>query len=164
MLDFNTHKAFKYLNYELKKNCSKELIYKVYKDIRIVISKFLSIDYESNRLGYLNENKYFEIDEYNILNIGNTHIWFLGIIDTENKNFRLSPTFSRDGDNLNNFISKHIEQGNHIITEGWAGYDFLERPNSGYQRIKHIHGSGDFGYGRESTSHKESTCLKFNQS
>lgn len=67
--DFNTQKAFKYLNYELNISCSKELIYKVYKAIRIVISKFLAIDYESNRLGYLNENKYFAVDECNILNI-----------------------------------------------------------------------------------------------
>ena len=40
--------------------------------------------------------------------------------------------------------------------DGWAGYSFLDNPNSGYTRIPHIHGGGDFGFGLESTSHIES--------
>lgn len=43
------------------------------------------------------------------------------------------------------FITKHVEKGNHIITDGWVSYNFLDNINSGYIRHKHIHGIGDFG-------------------
>lgn len=46
------------------------------------------------------------------------------------------------------FITKHVEKGNHIITDGWVSYDFLDNFNSGYIRHKHIYGNGDFGYGQ----------------
>lgn len=32
----------------------------------------------------------------------------------------------------------------------------MDRIDSGYTHIKHVHGGGDFGFGRESTSHIES--------
>ena len=54
------------------------------------------------------------------------------------------------------FITKHVEKGNHIITDGWMSYDFLDNFNSGYIRHKYIHGNGDLGYGQESTSYVES--------
>ena len=49
-----------------------------------------------------------------------------------------------------------MEKGKHIVTDDWNSYDFLDAPNSGYIRTKHIHRGGDFGYGRDSTSHIES--------
>ena len=67
------------MNNDLKINCSKHLMSEGYRNI---ISKYLLIEYESNVLGARNENKYFSIDECNILNIDNIHIWLLGIIDT----------------------------------------------------------------------------------
>ena len=38
------------------------------------------IDYESGKLGYINENKYFAVDECNIVTIGNKKIQVLQII------------------------------------------------------------------------------------
>ena len=56
---------------------------------------------------------------------------------------------------LKKFIMKYIEEGNTIITDGWAGYNFLNN-NPSYNHITHIHGGGDFGFGIQSTSHIES--------
>ena len=103
------------MNNDLKINCSKHLINKGYRNI---ISKYLLIEYESNVLGSRNENKYFSIDECNILNIDNIHIWLLGIINTGTKNFLWAPTISGDSDSLKYFISKYVEKGNYIIIDG----------------------------------------------
>ena len=64
------------------------------------------IEYESGKLGYTNENKYFSCDECNIVSIGNKSIWLLGIIDNETKNFRIAPTIERDSSSLKDFIIK----------------------------------------------------------
>ena len=126
-LDFNAQKAFNYLNNDLKISCSNELINKVYKEIRNIIPKYLFLEYERNLLGSRHENKFYAIDECNILNIGNIHIWLLGIIETGTKNFLLAPTLSLDSDTLKNFITKYVEKGNQIITDGWVVYDYLDR-------------------------------------
>ena len=44
-----------------------------------------------------------------------------------------------------------MKKGNNIITESFVSYNFLDRIDSGYTHIKHIHGGGVFGFGREST-------------
>ena len=31
-----------------------------------------------------------------------------------------------------------------IINGGWIGYDFLSTNNSGYTRIRHVHGTANF--------------------
>lgn len=154
--DYNVKKAHNYLKSILNIPCNKELLRKVFKEMRDTITKYILIEYESGYLGYLNENKYFSVDECNIITIGTINIWLLGIIDNETKEFRLTPTITRDQDTLKNFIDKNVQKGNHIIIDGWHGYDFMDLPNSGYLRSKHIHGGGDFGYGRDSTSHIES--------
>ena len=154
--DYNATKAYKYITNELNINCNKALIRKIYKEMRDTISKYLLIDYESGYLCSPNDNKYYSVDESNIITISSTHIWLLGIIDNQNKQFRLTHTLKRDAVTLKNFIEKHVPRGNRIVTDGWSGYDFLDHPNSGYIRSKHIHGGGDFGYGIDSTSHIES--------
>lgn len=49
----------------------------------------------------------------------------------------------------------NIEEGNHIITDFWLGYNFMNRPNSGYIHISHNHSNGIFGLGTQSTAHIE---------
>ena len=44
-----------------------------------------------------------------------------------------------------------IPVGNNIVTDGWAGYDWMDQAESGYRRYRHIH-----SHGLESTSHIES--------
>ena len=39
--------------------------------------------------------------------------------------------------------------GNSIISDGWAGYNFLNSVNSGYIHITHMHLGESFGFGLE---------------
>ena len=76
--------------------------------------------------------------------------------ENETKNFRLICSYTRDNEILKKFIYKFIPPGNHIISDGWNGYSFLDEPGSGYRHSIHIHGRNDFGIGLDSTSHIES--------
>lgn len=49
-----------------------------------------------------------------------------------------------------------IPTGNNILTDWWAGYEWIEDTNSGYRRYSHIHGCNNFGHGISSMSHIES--------
>ena len=60
---------------------SKQIIPKVYNQIRRVIAKYLKIEYQSNFLGEQNANKYFSVDESLINHIDGKQVWLLGIID-----------------------------------------------------------------------------------
>lgn len=79
----------------------------------------------------------------------------MGEIDNTNRDFWLEAGYVRDGAVLEKFIRMNIEEGNHIITDSWLGYNFMNRPNSGYIHISHNHGRENFGLGEESTSHIE---------
>ena len=154
--DMNATKAYKFINSELKVLASKQLIRRVYKDIRKVICKSLKIEYQSTLLGNENEWKYYSADESLINHYNGKQIWLLGICDNNTKEFRIEASYDRDAETLKEFITSFVKKGNNIITDGWAGYSFLDEPGSGYRRIPHIHGGGDFGYGLQSTSHIES--------
>ena len=156
LFDFIAQKTYKYFIEELNIDVSTIVISKVYEEMRQIISNYINIEYQSNLLGELNSRKYYSVDECNIITINGTQIWLLGIIDNENKDFRIEPILSRNTVALKNFINKYVSSGNYIVTDGWRGYDFLDKPDSGYRRFKHNHGSGDFGYGQQSTSHIES--------
>lgn len=62
------------------------------------------------------------------------------------KQFRVEATYERDANTIKKFITKHVDKGNFIITDGWSAYNFLENSDSGYVHIKHNHGRGDFGF------------------
>ena len=72
----------------------------------------------------------------------------MGIINNTRKEFLLEGSYKRDARTLKSFIKKFIQIGNYIITDGWAGYVFLDRPNSGFMsgfiRYKPIYGGGIF--------------------
>lgn len=120
------------------------------------------IEYESGKLGYSNENKYFSCDKCKIVSIGNKSIWLLIIIVNETKNFRIEHTIESGTYSLKAFSIKHIERVNHIVIGGWNGYDFLDSPNSGYLQPRYIQGGGDFDYRRESSSDIEAIWAQFN--
>ena len=94
LLDFNTQKAYKYFIEDLNLDVSKNIISKVYKEMRKIISKYINIKYQTTLLGELNLHEYYSVDECNILTIKGTHIWLLGIIDNENKDFQIEHTLS----------------------------------------------------------------------
>ena len=86
----------------------------------------------------------------------------MGAIDNTNRNFRLEASYQRDRATLEKFIRMKIEEGNHIITDSWLGYNFMNSPNSGYIHISHNHRNGIFGLGTQTTAHIEglSSILK----
>jgi len=115
--------------------------------MRKIICKALKIDYQSSLLGHENEGKYYSVDETLINHIDGKQIWLLGICDNKAKEFRIEASYNRDMETLREFINAYVKKGNYIITDGWPAYSFLDHPDSGYRRIQHIHGGGDFGYG-----------------
>ena len=64
--------------------------------------------------------------------------------------------YNRDTEILKKFIYKFIPPGNHIISDGWNAYSFLNDPHSGYRHSVHVYGRNDFGFGLDSTNHIES--------
>ena len=82
-------------------------------------------------------------------------MWVIGIIKTTSKKIRVEITFNRNESTIKKIINAHIKTGNHIISDAWAAYNWLDNPFSGYIHSKHNHGHSDFGLGLESTSHFE---------
>ena len=66
---------------------------------------------------------------------------------------------------MESFITRYVERGNTIVSDGWSSYDFLSN-TADYHHDIHLHGGGDFGYGLNSTFHIESiwgqikACIK----
>ena len=86
-------------------------------------------------------------------NIENKQVLVIGLINTETKEFGLIPTFKRDSIKLKEIIHKYIKRGNTIINDGWQRYSWINKQNSGYIHITHVHVHVQFGYCDESTSH-----------
>ena len=63
------------------------------------------------------------------------------------KEFRIEASFNRDATILSKFIYKYVEIGNTIVSDGWAGYNFLNSAESGFSHINHLHQGGIFGFG-----------------
>lgn len=114
-------------------------------------------------MGEKNENKYFSVDESLINHIDGKQVCLLGIIDNASKYFRLEAVFNRDEITIKSFISKNVEIGNNIVSDGWSSYDYLDNNNVGYNHIRHIHGRRDFGIGIQKTSHVERKYLASDQ-
>ena len=155
-LEYNSQKAYKYILEEKKMFCSKNTIDRVYNEIREVIYKYLKVAYLSEEFGSLNKNEFFSIDESLFCHKNDSQIWIVGAVNNNTKDFRLEGVLSRDSNILKKFVHKYIPKGNHIVSDGWAGYHFLDLPNSGYRHFSHNHGEGSFGLGLQSTSHIES--------
>ena len=58
---------------------------------------------------------------------------------------------------MKKIISKHIEQGNIIISDLWPTFNFLDDANSGYRHITHNHSNGSFGVGVNSSAYIENS-------
>lgn len=53
-------------------------------------------------------------------------------------------SFNRNESTLKKIINAYIKTGNYIVSDGWAAYNWLDNPYSGYIHSKHNHGHGDF--------------------
>ena len=98
-------------------------------------------------MGEINASGFYSVDESLFGHRKGKQVWILGAIDNTNRDFRLEASYQRDGATLEKFIRMNIEEGNHIITDSWLGYNFMNRPNSGYIHISHNHSNGIFGLG-----------------
>lgn len=123
--------------------------------LRLTISHYLRDKYALEYLADENANRKIAIDESLFTHYENKQIWVIGMIDTNTKEFRLVPTFSRDSNTLKDIVLRYIRPGNTLITDAWSGYNWISQPNSGFHHIIHNHGHGQFGYADESTSHIE---------
>ena len=150
---FNNNNAKKYLAEEKNILYSSKSIREIYKEIRKTIYLYYILKYESEEFAQENGWAYYATDESEFTHINNMAIWVVNVIDTNTKEFLLEVTKSREAINLKKFISKFIPPGNFIITDGWAGYSWLN--DNGYERLEHNHGRHDWGSGNEATSHSE---------
>lgn len=146
-LNLNVEKAFEFMKNEKHKNVSIKQIYNIYSEIRNVIYEYYFRLYQNEKLGEINASGFYSVDESLFGHRKGKQVWILGAIDNTNRDFRLEATYQRDGATLEKFIRMNIEEGNHIITDSWLGYNFMNRPNSGYIHISHNHSNGIFGLG-----------------
>ena len=58
------------------------------------------------------------------------------------------------------FIENYSNKKSYFITEGLAGYSFLEYPNSDYTRMTDIYGGGDFSFALKFISSIETILAK----
>ena len=84
--------------------------------------------------------------------INGAQVWVIGAIEATTKNFHIDNIKERNATKIEKFIKIHVPINSSIITDGWSGYSWLDRPNSNYVYIVHSYATGDFGYGDESTS------------
>ena len=63
---------------------------------------------------------------------------------------------NRNQDSLKAIIEKHVKKGNIIISDSWAGYNFLNSFASGYTHHIYNNGHENFGHGIYSTNRIES--------
>jgi len=64
---------------------------------------------------------------------------------------------ARNSHNIEIFVKNHILPGTTIVTDGWAGYNFLDNEESVWPHEIYNHGAGNFGIGAHSTSNIEQT-------
>ena len=81
----------------------------------------------------------------------------MGCKETSSSKLPIDVMSIRNSTNLEIFVKNHVELGTTIVTDGWAGYSFLESDNSVWPHEIYNHEAGNFGLGSHSTSHIEVT-------
>ena len=140
-----------------RNNLDNRFIYHFISTIRNYIAHFYHDKYTLEKLAYLGENKKCAIDESLFVHIDGKQLWVIGIIDTQSLNIRIEVSFDRGTATMKKIISKHIEQGNIIISDLWPAYNFLDDTNSVYRHITHNHLNGSFGVVANSSAYIENS-------
>lgn len=105
---------------------SENLVRKVYNKIREIIYGYYFIEYEAEEYSDENGNKYYSVDESMFCHdINGSKIWVLGITDNISKNFRIVASKSTETDIVKTFIYRYIRKDNHLVTDGFISYNFL---------------------------------------
>lgn len=149
-------KAHKYLEETKNIKISKITLLGIYQKIRNFIHQYMNIIYETEFISEENKREFFSADESLINYSNNIQIWLLGVVNNNNKQFRIVGTTSRDANAISKFIQKFIFPGNAIISDSWPRYNWLNDAYPGYSHIPFNHSNGSFGSGLTSTSHMES--------
>ena len=66
----------------------------------------MKILYSSEAISFQNKNEFFSMDESLINHKNGRQIWLLGVINNQNKNFRIEGTFNRDTTAISKFIKE----------------------------------------------------------
>ena len=143
---------------KFKNHSSLKTIYDILFKIQKIIADYLKYIYRAKQIGGPPEKKHYCSSwwKFVVHDTNNQQIWIVGAKETLSNKFRLDIINTRNSDNLKIFVENHIEPGTKIVTDGLAGYTFLDdSENSVYEHEIHNHGAGDFGFGISSTSHIE---------
>ena len=62
-----------------------------------------------------------------------------GAIESRSKKLRIDIINIRNEENIPIFITKHIEHGTYIVTDGWPAYNFLDGYKSVWTHEIHNH-------------------------
>ena len=137
---------------------SKVTILKILDNIRQMLANYMKDKYRNFPIGGdPDTNKVVALDETLIVHINGEQKWLVGAIETVSRKIRLDILPERNSQNLEIFVKNHILPGTTIVTDGWAGYNFLDNEESVWPHEIYNHGAGNFGYGAHSTSNIEHT-------
>ena len=89
-------------------------------------------------------NKVVDLDETLIVHINGEQKWLVGAIETISRKIRIDILPERNSLNLEIFVKNHILPGTTIVTDGWAGYNFLDNEESVWPHEIYNHGAGIF--------------------
>ena len=64
-------------------------------------------------------------------------IWIVGLVERSTNRIILYPVDSRDSNTLISIITRHVEVGTHIYTDGWAGYSTLNSLGYKHFTVEH---------------------------
>ena len=101
----------------------------------------------------MDEDRFYSVDENLFNHINNKQIRVLGIINNITKSFRSEDSLNRTENTLKKFIQTFVLTDNSIISNRWAGYQFLGSRDPDYQHVATIHSIGSFRMGIQSSSH-----------
>ena len=155
--EHNVQEIIKHLiSYYNKEKIDNRFIYSFVDKLRQIIATHMKNVYKIEQLASPNSNNHISIDESLFSHQNGEQIWVVGLLNNETNALRLEMVKDRSSEVLEYIITKHIGTGNICITDGWQGYSFLNRINSGYVHHSYNHGRGQWGMGLDSTSRIES--------
>ena len=123
-------------------------IYNILDLIRKYIAHYLRDKYILEKM-YEGIGGHFAVDECNFTHTDGEQVWVIGAIETTTKELRIDIIHGRNATNIEKFIKKYIPPNNYVITDGWSGYQWMNRNNSQYHHIIYSHTAGDCGYDLE---------------
>ena len=117
--ELNAKDCYDKLKNDYNQSISLISVQKIYTEIRKVFLKYYNNLYQSEILGQKDHNGKFSIDESLFsTDEENRQIWVIGAIDNITKDFRIDVSFNRNEEVLKAFLSRYIETGNYVITDG----------------------------------------------